>query len=88
VTGGLLLAKMLEEAGLPPGVLSVVVSAGSDIGDAFVTHAIPRVICLTGSTAGGGRIARLVAEAPTMKRVELELGGNAPFVVLSDADLA
>jgi hypothetical protein len=39
VTGGLLLAKMLEEAGLPPGVLSVVVSAGSDIGDAFVTHA-------------------------------------------------
>jgi aldehyde dehydrogenase (NAD+) len=87
VTGGLLLAKMLEEAGLPPGVLSVVVSAGSDIGDAFVTNAIPRVISFTGSTAVGRRIARLVAEAPIMKRVELELGGNAPFVVLGDADL-
>lgn len=87
ITGGLLLAKLLEEAGLPPGVLSVVVGAGSEIGDAFVTLPIPRVISFTGSTAVGRRIARLAAEAPIIKRVELELGGNTPFVVLGDADL-
>lgn len=88
VTGGLLLAKLLEEAGLPPGVLSVLIGSGKEIGDAFVTHAIPRVISFTGSTAVGRRIARLAAEAPIIKRVELELGGNAPFVVLGDAELS
>jgi aldehyde dehydrogenase (NAD+) len=87
VTGGLLFAKMLEEAGLPQGVLSVVVGSGNDIGDAFVMHRIPRVISFTGSTAVGRRIARQAAEAPIMKRLELELGGNTPFVVLGDADL-
>ncbi len=87
VTGGLLLAKILEEAGLPPGVLSVVVGAGSEIGDAFVTHPVPRVISFTGSTPVGRNIARLAAEGPTLKRLELELGGNGPFVVLGDADL-
>ncbi|SDY71950.1 aldehyde dehydrogenase family protein [Nitrosomonas sp. Nm58] len=87
VTGGLLLAKILEEAGLPPGVFSVIVGAGSEIGDAFVTHPIPRVISFTGSTPVGRNIARLAAEGPTLKRLELELGGNGPFVVLDDADL-
>ena len=87
VTGGLLLAKILEEAGLPPGVLSVVVGTGSEIGDAFVTHPVPRVISFTGSTPVGRGIARLAADASIMKRLELELGGNSPFVVLEDADL-
>lgn len=87
VTGGLLLAKILEEAGLPPGVFSVIVGAGSEIGDAFVTHPIPRVISFTGSTPVGRNIARLAAEGPILKRLELELGGNGPFVVLDDADL-
>ncbi|SFU32910.1 aldehyde dehydrogenase (NAD+) [Nitrosomonas eutropha] len=87
VTGGLLLAKILEEAGLPAGVFSVVVGAGSEIGDAFVTHSIPRVISFTGSTSVGRNIARLAAEGPMLKRLELELGGNGPFVVLNDADL-
>lgn len=87
VTGGLLLAKILEEAGLPAGVFSVVVGAGSEIGDAFVTHSIPRVISFTGSTSVGRNIARLAAEGPMLKRFELELGGNGPFVVLNDADL-
>jgi aldehyde dehydrogenase (NAD+) len=84
---GLLHAKILEEAGLPPGVLSVTVGAGSEIGDAFVTHPTPRVISFTGSTPVGRHIARLAVESPLMKRVELELGGNSPFVVLEDADL-
>lgn len=87
VTGGLLLGKIFEEGGLPPGVLNIVVGAGSSIGDAFVRHAASRVISFTGSTPVGRNIARLAAEAPIMKRVELELGGNSPFVVLADADL-
>ena len=87
VTGGLLFAKIFEEAGLPAGVLSVIVGAGSEIGDAFVTHPIPRVISFTGSTPVGRNIARLAAEGPMLKRLELELGGNGPFVVLNDADM-
>ena len=87
VTGGLLLAKIFEEAGLPAGLLSVVVGAGSEIGDAFVSHPVPRVISFTGSTPVGRNIAELAAKAPILKRVDLELGGNAPFVVLADADL-
>src|SRR5690242_8123874 len=87
VTGGLLHARILEEAGLPPGVLSVTVGAGREIGDAFVTHPVPRVISFTGSTPVGRHIATLAVESPVIKRIELELGGNSPFVVLEDADL-
>ena len=87
VTGGLLLARILEEAGVPEGVFNVVVGAGSEIGDDFVRHPVPRVISFTGSTPVGRGIGRLAAEAPIIKRVELELGGNSPFVVLEDADL-
>ena len=84
VTGGLLLARILEEAGLPEGVFNVVVGAGRDIGDDFVRHPVPRVISFTGSTPVGRGIARAAADAAIIKRVELELGGNSPFVVLED----
>jgi aldehyde dehydrogenase (NAD+) len=77
----------LEEAGLPPGVMNVVVGAGSEIGDAVVLNAVPRVISFTGSTAVGRQIAHHAVDAPMMKRLELELGGNSPFVVLRDAEL-
>lgn len=87
VTGGLLLAKIFEEAGLPVDLLSVVVASGSEIGDSFVSHPTPRVISFTGSTPVGRSIAECAAKAPIIKRVDLELGGNAPFVVLDDADL-
>jgi aldehyde dehydrogenase (NAD+) len=87
VTGGLLLAKIYEEAGLPPGVLNVIVAAGSEIGDAFVRHPIPRVISFTGSTKVGRRIMELASQSPMLKRVVLELGGNSPHVILDDADL-
>ena len=87
ITGGLLLGKLFEEAGLPAGVLNVVAGAGSEIGDSFVRHPTPRVISFTGSTAVGRQIARLSVESPILKRLELELGGNTPFVVLADADL-
>jgi aldehyde dehydrogenase (NAD+) len=85
VTGGLLLARIFEEAGLPQEVLSVVVGAGKDIGDSFTDHPIPRVVSFTGSTEVGRRVGEHAGRA--MKRVCLELGGNCPFVVLDDADL-
>jgi aldehyde dehydrogenase (NAD+) len=85
ITGALLLAKVYEEAGLPPGVLNVVIGAGRDIGDPFVEHPIPRVISFTGSTSVGSHIGELCGRH--VKRVCLELGGNSPFVVLDDADL-
>ena len=87
ITGGLLLGKIFEEAGLPPGVLNVIIAHGSDIGDKFVLHPIGRVISFTGSTAVGKHIAVLAAQSPILKRVALELGGNSPCVVLDDADL-
>src|SRR4029453_9026468 len=70
VTGGLLLAKIYEEAGLPPGVLNVIVAQGSEIGDAFVKHPIPRVISFTGSTEVGRRIMEHAGRG--VKRVCLE----------------
>jgi aldehyde dehydrogenase (NAD+) len=84
VTGGLLLARVFEEAGLPPGLLSVVVGAGRDIGDAIVSHPVPAVVSFTGSTSVGEGITRTAG----IKRLALELGGNGPLVVLDDADLA
>ncbi|MDB5351459.1 MAG: Aldehyde dehydrogenase [Planctomycetota bacterium] len=87
VTGGLLLARIYEEAGLPPGVLNVVIGAGSEIGEPFVLHPVPRVISFTGSTAIGRQIMEQIARAPILKRVALELGGNSPTVILDDADL-
>lgn len=88
VTGGLLIAKIYEEAGLPPGLLNVVIGSSGDIGEAFSIHPIPRVISFTGSTRGGRQVGELAARAPIIKRVALELGGNTPFVVLDDADLS
>lgn len=83
VTGGLLLARIFEEAGLPPGLLSVVVGGGSDIGDAIVEHPVPRVVSFTGSTPVG----RGIVQKAGLKHLALELGGNGPIVVLDDADL-
>lgn len=85
VTGGLLFAKIYEEAGLPPGVLSVVVGDASEIGDALVAHPVPRLITFTGSTAVGRHIGELAGKH--LKRTALELGGNGPLIVLGDADL-
>lgn len=87
IVGGTLFAKLFEEAGLPEGILNVVPGAGSEIGDAFVKHPIPRVISFTGSTPVGRGVGKLAYEAEIIKRLELELGGDSPIVVLSDADL-
>lgn len=87
ITGGLLLAKLFEEAGLPKGLLSVIVGAGSEIGDAIVTHDTPRLVSFTGSTAIGKHIGELANSSDYIKKLALELGGNNPFVVLKDADI-
>ena len=83
VTGGILLARIYEEAGLPPGVLSVLIGSGREIGDAIVEHPVPRVVSFTGSTPVGAAIPTKAG----LKRLALELGGNGPIVVLDDADL-
>ncbi len=87
ISGGLILAKIYEEAGLPAGVFNVIAGKASEIGDAFIAHPIPRVITFTGSTQAGRHIGQLAMSSPLMKRVSLELGGSSPFVVLDDADL-
>ncbi|MFK4724645.1 aldehyde dehydrogenase (NAD+) [Bradyrhizobium niftali] len=87
ITGGLLLARIYEEAGLPPGLLNVVVGEIGEIGDAFTLHRIPKFISFTGSTRVGRYIGELAMKGRTLKRVALELGGNAPCVILDDADL-
>lgn len=87
VSGGTLLCKIFEEAGLAPGLLNVVVGAGSEIGDFFVEHAVPSLISFTGSTEVGQRVGQAACGGSFLKRVALELGGNAPMVVLDDADV-
>ncbi|WP_214833357.1 aldehyde dehydrogenase family protein [Exiguobacterium sp. s152] len=85
VTGGLLFASLFEEAGLPKGVLNVVVGRGSEIGDAIVEHPVPKLISFTGSTEVGKAIAEKAGRL--LKKTALELGGNNVFVVLDDADI-
>jgi len=84
VTGGVAIARLFEDAGLPEGVLHVIPGAG-DVGQALVEDPHVRMISFTGSTATG----RLVGEAAgrMLKRTLLEMGGNSPLVVLEDADI-
>jgi benzaldehyde dehydrogenase (NAD) len=84
VTGGILLARVFEEAGLPPGVLHVL-PGGADIGQALVEEPHVRLISFTGSTAAGRQVGE--AAARNFKRVLLEMGGNNALVVFDDADL-
>jgi aldehyde dehydrogenase (NAD+) len=87
VTGGLLIAKIFEEAGLPGGVLSVVSGEVSVLGDHFTGHPIPRVISFTGSTEVGRRVGTIAVASPMIKKAMLELGGNGPLVITEDVDL-
>ena len=81
----LALAALAEEAGLPPGVLNVVTGAPGAIGAVLTDDPRVRKLSFTGST----RVGKLLAArcAATVKRVSLELGGNAPLIVFDDADL-
>lgn len=82
----LALAELALQAGVPPGVFNVVTAAhGAEIGKALTSSPVVRKLSFTGST----EVGRLLLGdcAPTLKKVSLELGGNAPFVVFDDADL-
>ena len=77
--------KILEEAGFPPGVANLVTASDpKPIGEVFCTHPAVRKLTFTGSTAVGKHLAQ--ACAPQLKRVSMELGGHAPFIVYDDAD--
>lgn len=84
VSGGVALARVFQEAGLPPGVFHVL-PGGADIGEALITAPQVRVISFTGSTQAGRAVGELAARH--LKRVHLELGGNSALIVLDDIDL-
>jgi benzaldehyde dehydrogenase (NAD) len=84
VVGGAMFEAVFREAGLPEGLLQVVVG-GADVGEALVTDPNVSVVSFTGSTAVGRRVGQLAAGL--LKKVSLELGGNNAFIVLDDADL-
>jgi len=79
------LAEHLSAAGIPPGVLNVIVGPGDSVGDALVEHPATRLVSFTGSTSVGKRIAERAGRHA--KRVILEMGGLDPLVVLEDAPL-
>lgn len=82
----LALAKLAEEAGLPPGLFSVLTGSARTVGDVLVKSPTVRKLSFTGSTEVGKVLMRECAA--TVKKVTMELGGNAPFIVFADADLA
>jgi benzaldehyde dehydrogenase (NAD) len=84
VCGGVLLARIFEEAGLPAGVLQVL-PGGAGVGEAAVTAGPVRVVSFTGSSAAGRRVGALGAQH--LKRTHLELGGNSALIVLPGADV-
>lgn len=79
------LVALAEEAGIPAGVLSVVNGSGALIGGALADHDLVRTISFTGSTEVGREL--MARSAKTIKRLALELGGNAPLIVFDDADI-
>jgi succinate-semialdehyde dehydrogenase/glutarate-semialdehyde dehydrogenase len=81
----LAIAVLAERAGVPPGVFSVVTGSASDIGTELCTNPIVRKVSFTGSTEVGRKL--MAQTASTVKKVSMELGGNAPFIVFEDADL-
>ncbi|MFC7239124.1 aldehyde dehydrogenase family protein [Saliphagus sp. GCM10025317] len=85
ITGGLLIAKLYEEAGLPDGLLNVVTGSGSEIGDPVVAHPESDVVAFTGSTPVGRGVATTGGE--NLSVIALELGGNNGHIVTADADL-
>lgn len=85
LTGGSIIAKAFEYAGLPRGVFNVILTDITEIGDEMLTNPHAGLISFTGSTAVGKHIGEIAGK--NLKRVILELGGNSPFVVLSDADV-
>jgi succinate-semialdehyde dehydrogenase/glutarate-semialdehyde dehydrogenase len=82
----LALAELAEEAGFPPGVLNVITTNHpAKVGKELTSNPLVKKLSFTGSTEVGKRL--YAACAPTVKKISLELGGNAPFIVFDDADI-
>ena len=81
----LALMVLAQRAGVPAGVLSVITGSAKEIGDAFTSNPLVRKLSFTGSTEVGRHLLQQCAH--DIKKVSLELGGNAPFIVFADADL-
>ncbi|WP_380172252.1 aldehyde dehydrogenase family protein [Kineococcus sp. DHX-1] len=79
------LVRLLEEAGVPPGVVNLVLGAGGAVGPALTSHPAVDLVSFTGGLATGKAIAK--AAADTVKRVTVELGGKNPNIVFADVDL-
>jgi succinate-semialdehyde dehydrogenase / glutarate-semialdehyde dehydrogenase len=81
----LALAVLAEQAGIPPGVINVLTGNAEVIGAVLTSHTLVRKLSFTGSTAVGKLLMQQCAS--TVKKISLELGGNAPFIVFDDADI-
>ncbi len=79
----LMLAELTQAAGIPDGVINIL-SGGNETGQAIAEHPDVRMICVTGSSGTGKKVMKTAAD--TLKRVHLELGGKAPFIVFDDSD--
>jgi succinate-semialdehyde dehydrogenase / glutarate-semialdehyde dehydrogenase len=78
-------AALMQESGLPPGVVNVVTGPGKAVGEALATHPDVRRVAFTGSTQVGRRLMEIAA--PKFKRISAELGGSDPVIVFPDADV-
>jgi len=81
-----ILAEVIHDAGLPPGVFNLVTGTGPVVGQRLAEHPDVNMVSFTGSTAAGKQVARTAAD--TVKRVSLELGGKSANIILDDADFA
>jgi succinate-semialdehyde dehydrogenase/glutarate-semialdehyde dehydrogenase len=81
----LAIAVLAERAGLPPGVCNVLTGPAAPMGEEITSNPLVRKLSFTGSTEIGARL--MAQSAPTIKKISMELGGNAPFIVFDDADL-
>jgi len=79
------LVALMSKAGIPPGVVNLVTGPGNIVGEEMVENSKVDMVSLTGDTETGKRIASLASK--TVKKIQLELGGKAPFIVLPDADI-
>lgn len=77
--------KVVEDAGLPKGVINMVIGTGAEIGSALVSNTRTRLVTMTGSIPAGQAIYKTASD--NVAKLVLELGGKAPFIVLADADL-
>jgi acyl-CoA reductase-like NAD-dependent aldehyde dehydrogenase len=82
------LAEIIAHTGLPAGAFNLVMGRGAEIGEVLLTHDDVAAVSFTGSVATGRKVAQAAVGAPKMKKLQLEMGGKNPLVVLDDADLA